>query len=417
MRVIADLHVHSKYARATSPQCDIPGLSEGAKTKGINIMATGDFTHPEYFSHIKNHLCGKEISGGGLYAYNDINFILSAEVGLTYEISGKNRRMHHVILAPGLEEAEQINDRLSSYGDLSYDGRPMLRLSSAELVDCLLEVSANCMVIPAHVWTPWFSLFGSRSGVDSVEEAFEDRAEHVHAIETGLSSDPGMNWMVSDLDRYTLVSNSDAHSPGKLGREANVLDIPNLSYSALTRSIITRKGFIKTYEFYPEEGKYHYDGHRKCGIISTPWESEARGNKCPACGKKITVGVLHRVADLGDAKPGRKPEGAIPYQHIVPLETLISKTIRKGESTKAVAEIYKPLIKYFGNEFAVYEAGDDLIRQAASPVIADSILKVKSGNIRWIPGHDGVFGELVLDERKNDRRISDNLQKSLGDFE
>ncbi len=416
MRVVADLHIHSKYARATSPESDIPGLARGAKTKGINVLATGDFTHPAYYSHIKNHLKDREVSEGGLYEYDSMAFILSTEIGLTYEVDGKNRRMHHVVMAPDLESADQINDRLSNYGDLSYDGRPMLRLSSAELVDHLLEVSADCMVIPAHIWTPWFSVFGSRSGVDSIREAFDDRAEHVHALETGLSSDPGMNWMVGALDKYTLVSNSDAHSPGKLGREANVFDLSEFSYRSIIHSIKTRSGFLKTYEFYPEEGKYHYDGHRSCGIVCSPMESESKDNICPVCGKRLTIGVMHRIFDLSDKKPGRKPSDAIPYQHIVPLETLISNTIGKGEKTKAVSGFYDLLIRYFGNEFAVYEAPEDAIRQAVSKEVADAIMKVKKGDVRWMPGHDGIFGKLILDEKKSGKGISDNLQKSLDDF-
>ncbi len=416
MRFIADLHVHSKYARATSPECDVPGLAKGAKVKGIGIMATGDFTHPTYFNELKELLTGKETEGGGLYSYEGVNFLLSAEVNVSYELGGKNRRMHHVLLAPSLDAVAQINDRLAKYGNLSYDGRPMLRISSAELVEELTAVSKDCVIIPAHAWTPWFSIFGSRSGLDSVEEAFEDKAGEIFALETGLSSDPGMNWMISDLDRYTLVSNSDAHSLAKLGREANVLELPEPSYKALRHSLKTREGFIKTYEFYPEEGKYHYDGHRACGILWSPWESKAHNDICPVCRKKVTVGVLHRVADLADRKQGETPEGSVPFQHIVPLITVISKTIKKGEMTKAVAEEYSRLIRYFGNEFAVFEANEEQLRLATSPGIASSILKVQKGDVRWIPGYDGVFGELVLDEKKSGKNLADNKQKSLSDF-
>ncbi|MFH0737620.1 MAG: endonuclease Q family protein [Candidatus Micrarchaeota archaeon] len=413
MRIIADLHVHSKYARATSPRCDISGLSEGAKTKGISLIATGDFTHPAYFNEIKRDLAEGD---GGIYAHNGIGFILSTEVAVSFEFKGKNRRMHHVILAPSLDVAGQINDRLSRYGDLKADGRPMLGISSVNLATELFSISKDIMLIPAHAWTPWFSIFGSRGGVDSVEEAFEDQAKNIHALETGLSSDPSMNHMVSALDRYTLLSNSDAHSLEKLGREANVFELGSLTYKSLTDAIKTRKGFVKTYEFYPEEGKYHYDGHRDCGIILSPSESKSRKDICPACRKKLTVGVLHRVSDLADRKLGFKPDGAVPFQHIVPLITVISKALKKPETSVAVAEEYSRLVKYFGNEFAVYEAPEAQLRLGTSPAIADALIKVNGGHVRWIPGYDGVFGQLILDDSQPGRGALDRSQKSLSDF-
>lgn len=413
MRIIADLHVHSKYARATSPRCDIPGLSEGAKLKGIDVIATGDFTHPSYFQELRRDLKQDE---GGLYPYDGVRFILSTELNVSFELGGKNRRMHHVLLAPSLEVAAQMNDRIGRYGDLKEDGRPTLKISSAALAEEMFSISEDIMIIPAHVWTPWFSLFGSRSGVDSVEEAFEDQAKNIHALETGLSSDPAMNWQVSSLDRYTLVSNSDAHSLQKLGREANVLELETLSYRSLTDSIKTRKGFLKTYEFYPEEGKYHYDGHRKCEVVLSPYESRSKGDICPVCRRKLTVGVLHRVADLADRNPGFTPEGSVPFQHIVPLPTVIAKALRKSETSMVVSEEYSKLIRYFGNEFAVYEASEDQLRLATSHPIADALAKVNSGKVRWIPGHDGVFGQLILDDSKAVKSAVDRSQRSLSDF-
>jgi uncharacterized protein (TIGR00375 family) len=267
-----------------------------------------------------------------------------------------------------------------------------------------------------NCWTPWFSVFGSQSGVDTIEEAFEDKADKIFALETGLSSDPAMNWMISSLDKYSLVSNSDAHSLDKLGREANLFDLSEVTYSALINAIKTRKGFVKTYEFYPEEGKYHYDGHRKCNICWSPWESKKHGDICTVCRKKVTVGVLHRVADLADRKEGFKPENAVPFQYIVPLKTIISKTIRKGENTIAVRREYDKLIQYFGNEFAVFEAKEEQIRLATDPAIADSIMKVNKGNIQWIPGHDGVFGELILDLKGAPKGAADKKQMSLDEF-
>jgi uncharacterized protein (TIGR00375 family) len=412
MRIIADLHVHSKYARATSPRCDIHGLSEGAKLKGIGIMATGDFTHPAYFEEVKREL--KE-DAGGLYPYNGVHFILSTELNVSFELDGKNKRMHHVLLAPSLEVAAQMNDRLAKYGNLKEDGRPTLKISCAALAEEVFSISKDIMIIPAHAWTPWFSIFGSKCGVDSVEEAFEDQARNIFALETGLSSDPEMNWQVSALDRYTLVSNSDAHSLQKLGREANVFDLERISYKSLIEAIKTRKGFLKTYEFYPEEGKYHYDGHRKCDVVLSPSESKSKGDICPVCRRKLTIGVLHRVADLADRKPGSKPKDAIPFQHIVPLPTVIAKALKKSETTIAVAEEYSKLIRYFGNEFAVYEASEEQLRLATSPAIAEALVKVISGKIRWIPGHDGVFGQLILDDRSKKSAV-DRSQKSLSDF-
>jgi len=413
MRIVADLHVHSKYARATSPRCDVDGLSEGAAIKGINLMATGDFTHPLYFAELKSKLAEEK---GGLYPYNGISFILSAEIAVSYELNGKNRRMHHVVLAPSLEIVSQINDRLAKYGNLKEDGRPMLSLSSAALAEELFAVSQDIMLIPAHAWTPWFSVFGSRCGLNSIEEAFEGEAHGIFAIETGLSSDPGMNWMLSSLDKYSLVSNSDAHSLEKLGREANVFELEEATYGAVRNAIKTRKGFIKTYEFYPEEGKYHYDGHRDCKVILSPMESMERNNICPVCRKRLTVGVLHRVAELADRKLGFRPENAVPFQHTVPLHTVISKALKKTEISQPVKEEYSRIVRYFGNEFAVYEAPPDKLRLATSKEIADAIIRVNEGKVRWVPGYDGVFGELILDETVPAKGAVDKKQKSLGDF-
>ena len=412
MRIIADFHIHSKYARATSPQCDIKGLSEGAKIKGITLMATGDFTHPTYFQEIKNAL-HKE--NDGISDYNGTNFILSTEVSVIFQQKEKTKKMHHILLAPSLEVAAQINDRLSKYGDLKADGRPTLMLSSAALAEEVFAIDKEILVIPAHAWTPFFGVFGSKSGVDSIEDAFEDQAHKIYAIETGLSSDPAMNWMLSSLDRFTLLSNSDAHSLAKLGREANVFELETLTYKSITEAIKTRKGFVKTYEFYPEEGKYHYDGHRKCNVLLSPTESKSRNDICPTCRRKLTIGVMHRVADLADRKLGFKPENAVPFQHIVPLTTVISKALKKAETSQLVLEEYSKLIRYFGNEFAVYEAREEQLRLATAKEIADALVKVNTGKVKWVPGYDGIFGELVLDD-KTSKNAVDKRQKSLSDF-
>lgn len=418
MRLVADLHVHSKYARATSPQCDVPGLAEGAKLKGIDIIATGDFTHPAYFGELKRDLSPSE-DGSGLYAYGGkgIRFILSTEISLIYSSKTGGKRMHHIVMAPSLEVASQINDLLGKRGNLSSDGRPILGISSPEFADILFSLSKDIAIIPAHAWTPWFSVFGSKSGVDTIEEAFEDRAKDIFAIETGLSSDPAMNWMVSKLDKYSLVSNSDAHSLDNLGREANVFELGEQpTFKALRDAIKTRKGFVKTYEFYPEEGKYHYDGHRDCGIRWSPWETKAHGGICTVCRKPVTVGVLNRVAELADRKLGERPNGAVPFQYIVPLRTIIAKTMHRGERTGKVSEEYGRIVRSFGSEFAVFEADEARIRQAASLEVANAIMKVRSGDIRWLPGYDGVFGELILDPKDMPKGASDKKQMSLGEF-
>lgn len=416
MRIVADLHVHSKYARATSPRCDVPGLAAGAKIKGINLMATGDFTHPAYFTELKNYLSDID-EGTGLYPYNGIRFIFSCEVALFYKNSnGASLRLHNVVLAPGLSEVEQLNDRLKNYGNLAADGRPMLKLSSAALIEECESISKEFFVFPAHAWTPYFGVFGSVTGVNSMKEAFEEKTDRIFALETGLSSDPKMNWMLSQLDNLSLLSNGDAHSPEKLGREANVFDLEKLSYKTIINAIKTRKGFSKTYEFYPEEGKYHYDGHRDCNILYSPAESKDHNNLCPVCKKPLTLGVMNRVSELADRKLGSKPKDAVPFQYIVPLTIVISKTIKKPETSAAVAEEYSKLVRYFGNEFSVYEASSDQLKLATTPEIAQSIIRVNEGKIRWIPGYDGVFGQLILADSMPSKGAIDKKQKSLDDF-
>ncbi|MGV8176327.1 MAG: endonuclease Q family protein [Candidatus Bilamarchaeaceae archaeon] len=392
MRIVADLHIHSKYARACSPSSNLEGLSAGAKIKGIDVLGTGDFTHPLWLAELKTGLKPSE-QHEGLYEYNNLLWMLSTELSLIYEQNGKTRKMHHIVFAPNLEIAEQIREMANKFGKLGEDGRPMLSLSSAGLITELESISKKIEVIPAHAWTPWFAIFGSKSGVNSVEEAFEDKAHRIFALETGLSSDPLMNWMISSLDKYTLISNSDAHSPEKLGREANVFELEKekISFSGIIEAIKTRKGFEKTYEFYPEEGKYHYDGHRNCNVILPPWESEKLGNKCPVCRKPLTVGVMHRINDLADRKYGFKPEKAVPFQHIVPLKLLISKAVGKGEPSIPVREAHSKFIRKFGTEFSVFEAEDSALLEL-DPQLGSAIIKAKTGKINWTPGYDGEFG-------------------------
>jgi len=407
---IADLHIHSKYSRATSINADLDGYSKWAGIKGITVLGTGDFTHPKWLKELKGRMLPLE---NGLYEYEGTKFILTAEVSNVFEANGKIRKVHTVVLAPSFEIAEQFNDEIKKYGDLESDGRPTLTMSLAELAGIASKLD-DVYLIPAHAWTPWFGIFGSKTGFDSVEEAFEGKTERIIALETGLSSDPAMNWMVSRIDRYTLVSNSDCHSPQKLGREGNLFDC-EMSYTGIINAIKTRKGFVKTYEFYPEEGKYYYDGHRNCNVVMHPEEAIKHKNICPVCRRTLTIGVLHRVYDLADRKYGFKPENAVPFQHIVPLETVISKAIKKPETSRSVQEAYERIIQYFGNEFNVYEAKEDAIKLAAPPEIADAIIKVNRGEVKWRPGYDGVFGELILngEEKKEEER---KKQRSLMDF-
>lgn len=418
MRIVADLHLHSKYARATSLKSDLNGLSEGAKIKGVQVVATGDFTHPTWFKELKLALDSKDNSNG-LYEFNGTKFILSVEVSNIFELEGKIKKMHHILLAPNFEIAAQINNEIAKYGNLEEDGRPTLRISSAELLEIMDRISKDIFVIPAHIWTPWFSLFGSKSGVDSLREAYGGMEKNIFALETGLSSDPKMNWMLSALDKYTLVSNSDSHSPEKMGREANVFDLEEISYKAILEAIKTRKGLVKTYEFFPEEGKYHYDGHRNCNVLLDPWEAKKLGNRCPVCKKELTIGVLHRVIDLADRKFGDKPANAVPFQHIVPLLTVIAKVLGKSEMAKEVREEYDKLIRYFGNEFAVYEVKEEQLRLGTSPEIANVITKVNAEKIKWIPGYDGIFGKLIIDEKEMEKKTGiekGKNQKTLDSF-
>ncbi len=426
MQVIADLHLHSKYARATSQNSDLQGLSEGAKIKGVQILATGDFTHPEWFRELKLGLENKD-NDTGLYEFNGVKFLLSVEVANLFHINGELKKMHHVILAPDFEVAAQINDKLKKKGNLAADGRPIFgQCSAAELVEEVMEISALNFVIPAHIWTPWFSLLGSKNGVDDLKEAYGGMEKHIHALETGLSADPSMCWMLSGLDKYTLVSNSDSHSPEKMGREANVLDLEEATYGTIIDAIKTRKGFVKTYEFFPEEGKYHYDGHRLCNVLLDPWEAKKLNNRCPVCKRELTIGVMHRVADLADRKLGEMPENVVPFKHIVPLRTVISKALGKTEMANLVHKEYGKLIRYFGNEFAVYEAKEEQVRMAASKEVADAIVMVNAEKVRWVPGYDGVFGELILGENEmqgpkrgtqNPKHITGNQkQKGLDEF-
>ncbi|MBN2122196.1 DNA helicase UvrD [Candidatus Micrarchaeota archaeon] len=412
MRIIADLHLHSKYSRATSPNCDLGGLSEWAKIKGVGLLATGDFTHPQWIKELKK---GLKPAGEGIYEYDGISFMLTAEICNIFELAGKVKKVHTLLLAPSFEAVAQFNDAISSYGNLAEDGRPILKMDIAELLDITESTSKEIMFVPAHAWTPWFGVFGSKSGFDSLEEAFGKKKSHIKAIETGLSSDPQMNWMLSSLDGVSLISNSDAHSPQKIAREANVFELNELTYNSVKNAIETREGFVKTYEFYPEEGKYHWDGHRNCNVCLNPSETKRLGGRCPKCRRPLTVGVLNRVYNLADRQQGYLPKGAVPFTRLIPLTTILSAVRGKGEQTKTITEEYFKMVHYFGSEFAALEAPREQLRLASDKEAADAIVHAREGKIYWVPGHDGVFGQLSLEKVDQPAR-SVKGQKSLMDF-
>lgn len=422
MRFIADLHIHSRYSRATSRDMDLPVIASWAKLKGIKVVGTGDFTHPDWFFRIKTLLQPED---NGLFTLkdppknpfpfkfnverNDVYFMLSSEVSLIYSKGDRVRKIHVVLLAESLEDVERLNSVLAAKGNLQADGRPTFGMDIRELIEIVLKNAPSTAIIPAHIWTPWFSLFGANSGFDSIEECCGELAEHITALETGLSSDPPMNWRLSQLDRYTLVSNSDAHSPANLGREANLFDT-ELSFQGVVNSIRTRRGFLRTVEFFPEEGKYHYDGHRNCGIRLSPKEAIKLNNICPKCGKKLTIGVAHRVEELADREEGARPEGAVDYMHLFPLQEIIAKAEGKTKHSKLIVERYFSAINLFGDEFKILmEVPLEELKRALGDRVSTGIKNMRVGKVRVEPGYDGVYG--VIDPFVEEKR--EGSQQSL----
>jgi len=399
MRFIADFHIHSKYSRATSKDMEVETLARWAKKKGISLLGTGDFTHPTYFAELRSKLVP---TGNGLFELKngekDVRFILTTELCNIYTQDGKVRRIHNLIFIPSLEVADKIRSKLGNLGKLSSDGRPIFTFTARDLVKMIMDISAECLVIPAHAWTPWFSIFGANSGFDSIEECFGEFSSHIHAIETGLSSDPEMNWRLSRLDSITLLSNSDAHSPNRLGREANAFDCA-LDYQEIVEAIRKkdRKKILYTVEFFPEEGKYHYDGHRNCGVVFSPPETKSHHYLCPKCQKKLTVGVMHRVEELADRPAGFVPRNAIPFIHTLPLEEIIAEVVGTRVGTKGVESEYDRLIEKGGSEFRILlEATPDELASYASPKILEGIIRNRQGKVLIVPGHDGTYGKITL---------------------
>ncbi len=408
---IADIHIHSPYSRATSSKMTPEILSKYAKLKGIDLLATGDILHPEYRKKLQKIL--KE-NGDGYFERDNVLFILTTEVNLIFNKNGRTRRIHIVLTFPDFSDAERLEKKLSIYGSVTADGRPTFSLDAAKLIEIVREISKDIMIIPAHIWTPWFSLFGSNSGFDSIDEAFEDYVNEITALETGLSSDPEMNWMLSSLDRFSLVSNSDSHSPDKIGREANVFK-EYLSYKEL-KKVLEEKDkdkFLFTIEFFPEEGKYHYDGHRNCRISFHPEESKKNNYICPRCSRPLTVGVLSRVYKLADRKQGEKPENYIPFKNLVPLKEIIAQALSRGESTKEVERIWEHLVKKFDNEINVLlDVSYNEILKESNEKILKGIKNMREGKVKRIPGYDGVYGIIdVFGEEREEKREEKGEEK------
>jgi DNA helicase II / ATP-dependent DNA helicase PcrA len=411
MEVIADLHIHSHYSRATGRQLNLENLDLWAAYKGIGLLGTGDCTHPGWLAEMHSRL--KPAEEGlyilkpdcrlprGLIRHHEpdqpaCRFVISGEISSIYKKHGQTRKVHTLVLLPSWEAARKLSQRLGQRGNVTSDGRPILGLDAKALLEVILETDPNALVIPAHIWTPWFSVLGSKSGFDALEECYEDLLHHIFALETGLSSDPAMNWRLSSLDRFTLVSNSDAHSPQKIGREANLLDI-DLSYPALARALKTRAGFLGTIEFFPDEGKYHLDGHRKCRQRLEPTASKTLGSRCPVCGKPLTLGVLHRVLDLADRPAGHHPAGAPPYQHLIPLAEVLAEVYQCGPCTKKVTRGYFHLLEHLGPELAILRQTPlaELAR-VGGPLVAAGIDRMRREQVHIQGGYDGEYGSICL---------------------
>jgi len=405
---LADLHVHSKYSRATSRDADLEHMAVMTQQKGLSVIGTGDFTHPLWMQEIRDKLIPAE---PGLFrlrsdlqsAVNElvppacrepVRFLLEVEISTIYRQSDRTRKVHHLIYAPNLEQAEIINQRFERIGNLKADGRPILGMSSRDLLEVVLNAGEHCFLIPAHVWTPWFAALGSKSGFDSIDECYGDLAEHIFAIETGLSSDPAMNWRLSQLDRFTQVSNSDAHSPPKLGREATAFDCP-LDYFAMRDALRTRRGFGGTVEFFPEEGKYHLDGHRACAVRLEPSDTARHHGLCPVCRRELTVGVLHRIQSLADRSDGFQPANAAAYESLIPLPEVLSEITQTGEKSKRVQAAWQQVVQKIGPELTVLrDVPLEDIRHSGASLLAEAIGRMRRGQVHREAGYDGEYGTI-----------------------
>ena len=412
MKFIADLHVHSKYSRATAKNLDLENLYIAGQLKGITVLGTGDATHPVWFSEIREKLVPAE---AGLYKLRQdiarvcdeqvpetcrgmIRFVLVSEISNIYKKNEKTRKNHNLVFFPDMDSVERFNQTLDKIGNIKSDGRPILGLDARNLLEISLEISSQSFLVPAHIWTPWFSMLGSKSGFESVQACFEDLTPHIFAVETGLSSDPQMNWRVNALDGLTLISNSDAHSPMKLGREANLFNT-DLSYSHIKNAMKTGDPnlFLGTFEFFPEEGKYHIDGHRKCHHRSWPTETFQKKGICPVCGKPMTLGVSYRVEQLADRPPGSRPKRHHPFHHIIPLNEILSELLGVGPNTKKVNKVYNELLIEKGPELKIlHELPLSSLDHMDVPLLGEAIKRVRKKELQIIPGYDGEFGTIQL---------------------
>jgi uncharacterized protein (TIGR00375 family) len=422
MKVTADFHIHSKYSRATSEQMDIDEIVRYAPVKGLNLVGTGDFTHPQWLRELKENLARDE--GTNLYKPSKVpdsslRFMVTGEVATIFSFKEESKKIHHLVLTPSLETAVQINDRLSRHGSLVVDGRPVLDMSAAALVEEVMEASRDNVVIPAHIWTPWFSLYGDLSGFDRIEDCYQDAIKHIFAVETGLSSDPPMNWRLSALDRFTLVSNSDSHSswPWRIGREANVFDLEELTYNEVVEAIRSKdpKRFMFTIETYPDYGKYHWTGHRTCKVSLSPEEVKKYEGVCPVCHRKLTKGVEQRVDELADRPVGFKPEGVPGFMRLLPLGEVIQAVLGAAyPGIQKVWNVYNVLISRFGDEYAVLiDAPFNELAKTVDPGIADAIIRVREERLKVVPGYDGVYGQIQILDEHEEKEGESQVEKQL----
>ncbi|MCR4305901.1 MAG: endonuclease Q family protein [Candidatus Daviesbacteria bacterium] len=422
MAYVADLHIHSRYSRACSPQLNVPNLVEWAKLKGIDVMGTGDCLHPLWFAELKSQL--KEDESGFLSYPADpsVKFVLTVEVASIYSHKGAVRRIHNVIMLPSFESAEKLQKALlAKRANLSSDGRPIVGIPSKELLRMCLEIDKNIIFMPAHVWTPWFGIFGSQSGYDSLQDAFEDLTEYIYAVETGLSSDPAMNWRIKELDHRSIISCSDAHSLPNLGREATVFGGElALGYSGMFRDVKEQK-IAGTIEFYPEEGKYHYTGHRSCNVKYSPEDTKAKGTNCPVCGRGLTVGVMERVEALASRENQelriKNQAGLITteefpnragYKMLVPLLQIIAEAFGTAPTTQRVRNEYKKLTGALGSEIRILtKVGIDEIAKVSGSKVSEGVEKVRKGDLVIDPGYDGVYGVVKIWNHEKEEKIED----------
>ncbi len=420
MRVIADLHIHGRNSQATSKDLTVPQLEKYARMKGVGLLGTGDFTHPKWIEHIKESLPTE--NEGIYYTKNGFPFMLQTEISLIYSQGGKGRRVHNVVLAPSLDVVRQITDYLLTKGRVDYDGRPIFKIPCPEFVESLRKISEDIEVIPAHIWTPWFSMFGSKSGFDSIKECFLDQTKHIHALETGLSSDPAMNWRLSQLDDFNLVSFSDLHSywPWRIGREATVFEVDKLSYKSILGKLREKNGIAMTVEVDPNYGKYHADGHRACDVWMNPEQSKKHNYLCPKCGKGLTIGVWDRVEQLADRPEGYIPKNRPGFKSLIPLSEIISGIMGKAVATKNVWAEYNNLVTSTRPEFEILlDTPFNALKQMTTEKIAKAIIDVREGRIKIKPGYDGVYGEPLFNGEsveQPDLPSPKAKQKSLADF-